>query len=56
MTGRPSYTFRDTDAAPECGDCGEDMVFLEEKEGVFNERDVYGCSSCGATVEDRWTF
>ncbi|MDY6765804.1 MAG: hypothetical protein SVW77_00395 [Candidatus Nanohaloarchaea archaeon] len=56
MTGRPSYTFRDAESAPECRECGEEMVFLEEQGGVFNERDVYGCSECGGTVEDRWTF
>ncbi|MDY6770028.1 MAG: hypothetical protein SVU88_03575 [Candidatus Nanohaloarchaea archaeon] len=56
MTGQPSFTFRDRDTAPQCRDCGEETVFLEERDGVFNERDVYACRECGSTVVDRWTF
>ncbi|MDY6769308.1 MAG: hypothetical protein SVW02_04340 [Candidatus Nanohaloarchaea archaeon] len=56
MTGRPSFTFRDTEESPECGDCGTDMVFLRQEGGVYNERDVYACSDCGTTFQDRWTF
>lgn len=56
MTGQPSYTFRDTDETPACRDCDVEMVFLEEREGVFGETDVYACNGCGTTVEDRWTF
>ncbi|MDY6774118.1 MAG: hypothetical protein SVS85_02860 [Candidatus Nanohaloarchaea archaeon] len=56
MTGQPTFTFRGREENPECRDCNEEMVFLEEREGAFNERDVYACKECGTTFQDRWSF
>lgn len=56
MTGSPSFTFRDRPDNPECTECSTEMTFLEQREDTFHERDVYGCSECGTTFEDRWTF
>lgn len=56
MTGKPEYTFRETDETPECRKCGAEMAFIEHQEGPFNERDLYECEECGARLVDRWTF